>query len=103
DVYQKRVSSSPGNYSLDWQQDYPMAALLKNVDGTFFAFAAVATRSRGNTGSGENGPCNLQNPGTNPAPCDFNFGSYDFSAVKNGSVNAADSNKPNVVPWQATP
>src|SRR6266850_1327572 len=103
DVYASRNYLTPGYYSLDWQQDYPMAALLKNVDGTFFAFAAIATFDRGNTGAGENGACNSGNPGTNPAPCDLRAGFYDFSDVSNGGANAVDPNKLNVIPWQATP
>jgi hypothetical protein len=75
DVYYAR-NGYPGRYSLDWQQDYPMAALLKTLDGRFFAFAAVSTMNRGNQGNGEDGPCNFLAPSTNVAPCDFRSGFY---------------------------
>jgi len=91
-----------GIYSLDWQQDYPMAVLLKNQDNKFFAFAAVSTLNRGNTGGGVNGPC-AATPGANPAPCDFRPGFFDFRDVKNGITNPSDGGRLNIVPWQATP
>jgi hypothetical protein len=102
DVYYA-LNGGPGYYSLDWQQDYPMAVLLKNVDGRFFALAAVATASRGNTGTGENGPCNAGAPGTNPAPCNFQSGNYNFRDVNNGVQNPFDGNRLNEIPWQTTP
>src|SRR5262249_41640099 len=34
------------SYLLDWVQDYPMATLLTEGSGRFFAFAAVATSPR---------------------------------------------------------
>jgi len=91
---------TPGYYSVNWQQDYPMAFLLKNRFGQAFAFAAVATLNRGNAGG--DGPCAAA-PGTNPAPCDFRPGFYSFKDVKNGAVNPNDPNKMNVIPWQDTP
>jgi hypothetical protein len=100
DVYRYRAGE-PAYYSLDWQQDYPMAVLLKNVDGSFFALAAVSSLNRGNIGG--NGPCNTGSPGANPAACDFRFGFYSFKDVKNGFANPIDPNLTNVVPWQATP
>ncbi|MBI3449455.1 MAG: hypothetical protein HY049_11125 [Acidobacteria bacterium] len=94
---------SPGYYSLNWQQDYPMAVLVKNRHADAFAFAAVATLNRGNVGG--DGTC-ATTPGTNPAACDFRPGFYSFKDVKNGNANpTSDPNNPklNVIPWQATP
>ena len=59
-VYYSR-QSSPGYYSLNWHQDYPMAVLLKTNDGKFFAIAAVANERRGNTGNGDG----IADPGEN--------------------------------------
>jgi hypothetical protein len=43
-------------------------------------------------------------PGTNPAPCDFRTGSYNFKDIKNGLPNPLlAGNPPNVVPWQSVP
>jgi hypothetical protein len=101
DVYASR-NGAPGIYSLAWQQDYPMAVLLKTPDGRHFAAAAVATTSRGNSGSGENGPC-ADPPGVNPAPCDFRAGYYNFKDVADGLPNPLVPGARNIVPWQATP
>jgi subtilisin family serine protease len=101
DVYYAR-NGYPGRYSLAWQQDYPMAVLLRESSGRYFAFAAVAAAGRGNTGDGQNGSC-AATPGGNPAPCDFRAGFYPFGAVTNGLTNPASPGKNNVVPWQETP
>jgi hypothetical protein len=100
-VYYAR-NGYPGRYSLAWQQDYPMAVLLKEASGRYFAFAAVATAGRGNAGDASDGPCATP-PGTNPAPCDPRPGFYSFSAVTNGLPNAAVQGRANVITWQATP
>src|SRR5262245_20993065 len=57
DVYllQQDRLNKQGTYSLDWQQDYPMAVLLKTPDQRYFAYAAVATATRNNDGTGHNG------------------------------------------------
>jgi hypothetical protein len=99
DVYAAR-NGYPGAYSLDWQQDYPMAVLLKTDAGDWFAFAAVATLDRGNAGG--DGPCSVA-PGTNPAACDFRPGYYDFRDVADGLPNPVDPGRHNVIPWQPTP
>jgi len=101
-VYYARAASYPGYYSLDWQQDYPIAVLLTESTGKFFAFAAVATLDRANDGSGGNGPCFPGGGGTNPAPCDTRVGFYEFKAVNNGRMNPITT-LPNVVPWQEVP
>ncbi|MBI3448030.1 MAG: thrombospondin type 3 repeat-containing protein [Acidobacteria bacterium] len=89
-----------GIYSLDWQQDAPTALLLKTQDRRWFAFAAVATTPRGNTGG--DGPC-AAIPGTNPAACDFRPGYYDFGDIANGIENPVHAGRHNIVPWQPTP
>lgn len=95
-------NQNQGIYSLTWQQDYPMAVLLKTQDGRWFALAAVATISRNNIGGGENGSC-ASARGTNPAPCDFRMGHYNFSTVTTGLRNPAAGGAANVIPWQETP
>ncbi|MBI3447624.1 MAG: hypothetical protein HY049_01695 [Acidobacteria bacterium] len=95
-------AGSPGYYSYDWHQDYPMAALLKTIpDAKYFAIAAVGTLDRGNSHTGD-GPCALT-PGTNPSPCDFRPGSYSFKGVINGQPNPVVSGANNVIPWQQVP
>ncbi len=90
-----------GYYSLNWQQDYPMAVLLTNLpDREWFAIGAVATLDRGNTGG--HGTCYWAG-GTNPAPCDHRPGSYYFSDITTGLPNDVVSGKNNVIPWQPTP
>jgi hypothetical protein len=39
----------PGHYSLAWQQDYPMAVLLTESSGFYFAIAAVASMGAATT------------------------------------------------------
>jgi len=102
DVQYARNYGYPGIYSLSWQQDYPMAVLLTESSGEYFAIAAIATLNRGNTGDAANGPCSAT-PGANPAPCDHRVGSYSFKAVSNGLENPVTSGLHNVVPWQTTP
>src|SRR5882724_435141 len=100
DVYDAR-GGSPGYYSLDWQQDYPMGLLLKSRLANYFAFAAVSTMTRFNQGG--NGVC-ANAPGTNPAACDFRPGFYSFQDVTNGLPNTVRAGaRNNIVPWQATP
>ncbi len=99
-VSQKRNYGQPGVYSLDWQQDYPVAVLLREPSGSFFAVAAVASEFRNNTGG--NGPCATP-PGTNVAACDVRPGSYKFRDVNNGVENPATPGVLNVVPWQPVP
>jgi hypothetical protein len=99
------ASGVRGVYSIIWQQDYPMAFLLKDTTGRYFAYAAVATLYRANTGG--NGPCVDPNsgflPGTNAAACDFRVGDYELKGIVNGTANALDATKLNVVPWQEVP
>jgi hypothetical protein len=102
DVYYA-ANGYPGAYSLLWQQDHPMAVLLRSSDGRFFAVAAVATAGRGNAGNGENGLCHPTTPGGKPAPCDATPGFYSFGAVTGAEPNPALPGRTNVVPWQATP
>jgi len=101
DVYYARNGYS-GQYSLAWQQDYPMAVLLQESSGQYFALAAISTMDRGNSGGAANGPC-AGEPGTNEAACDARRGSYSFAAIKNGLANAASSGASNVIPWQVVP
>lgn len=100
-VYYSKAGS-PGYYSYNWHQDYPMAALLKSIpDAKYFAVAATSTLDRGNNHTGD-GTC-APTPGTNPSPCDFRPGFYSFKAVANGLPNPALSGFNNVVPWQQVP
>jgi len=93
---------SVGYYSYNWHQDYPMAVLVKSIpDARYFAFAAVSSMDRGNDGTGGDGPC-ASNPGTNPGPCDFRPGFYEFKAIVNGLPNPV-SGASNIVPWQQVP
>jgi len=101
-VYYARALGYAGMYSLDYQQDYPMAVLLTESTGKYFAFAAVATLDRDNDGSGGNGPCFPGGGGTNPAPCDSRAGFYQLTDITDGRVNPVTS-LPNVVPWQEVP
>jgi len=103
DVNFNRNYSAKGYYSLAWQQDYPMAALLETApDARYFAIAAVATLNRANAGNGQNGPC-CATAGNNPAPCDVRPGFYSFKDVSNGLANPFVVGKFNVVPWQQIP
>ncbi|MBI3447626.1 MAG: hypothetical protein HY049_01705 [Acidobacteria bacterium] len=103
DVNFSRTYSAKGYYSLSWQQDYPMAALLETApDARYFAIAAVATLNRGNTGG--NGPCApAGQTGTNAAACDVRPGFYSFKDVANGVANPFVVGKFNVIPWQQVP
>lgn len=101
DVYASSTGDL-GRYSRSWIQDYPMAVLLEEPSGAFFALAAVASAGRGNDGSGHNGPCATTAPGTNPAPCDFRVGSYNFKDVSGALTNPL-TGKSNIVPWQEVP
>jgi hypothetical protein len=92
----------PGIYSLDRQQDYPMAILLKDSSGRFFAFAAVATLDRGNTGDPSPQDCSAPESVTNPATCDIRRGFFDFGDVSNGLPNPLTGGH-DVVPWQEVP
>jgi hypothetical protein len=95
-------AGEPGIYSRYWIQDYPIALLLTTSDKRWFSFAAVTTMDRANDGSGNNGPC-ASSPGTNPAPCDFRAGFYNFKDVSNGAANLATPGRMNVIPWQSAP
>jgi len=101
DVYYA-VNGYPGIYTLERQQDYPMAVLLNESSARYFAFAAVATMSRGNTGDGDNGPCALP-AGANIAACDARPGFFSFGDVTNGLANAGTPGTNNVIPWQLVP
>jgi hypothetical protein len=153
-------SGYPGTYTLDAQQDYPMALLMKapaevfpcdttavcdqstltcasgplagswcnsnywcgfcsggprmnkwcsqreqcadDSRARYFAYAAVASLRRGNTGDGQNGPCHPTSPGTNPAPCDYNTGWYELDDISNGLANPV-TGRFDVIPWQQPP
>jgi hypothetical protein len=102
-VNYQRNYSLQGYYSLAWQQDYPMAALLQtSPDPRYFAIAAIATINRGSTRNGQNGPC-CNVVGNNPAACDVRTGYYTFNDVKNGLPNPIVPGKFNIVPWQQIP
>jgi hypothetical protein len=101
-LYYARGFGYPGYYSLDWQQDYPVAVLLTEETATFFALAVVASISRGNDGSGGHGPCYPIDPGTNPGPCSTSAGSYNFKDISNAQANGA-TGQLNAVPWQVIP
>jgi len=105
DVHYARDYAAPGYYSLYWQQDHPMAALLTTIpDARYFAIAGVATLNRGNLGDGTNGPCNMAAPGLNDAVCDPRPGFYAFKDVNNGQANPATGGTTfNVIPWQQVP
>ncbi len=89
----------PGLYSLDWQQDYPMAILLTSQSGAYFAIAAVASRDRGNTGG--NGPC-AHPPGNNFAACDWRGNVFSFGDLGSGLLNHSTF-QTDAIPWQAVP
>jgi hypothetical protein len=109
-----------GVYDLTWQQEYPMATLLKDTSGRFFAFAVVATATRNADGTAHNGGC-CNDPNsptfdpskppydcgypanTNPAPCDFRVGQFEYRRITNGQLNATDPTATNVIPWQEVP
>lgn len=104
DAQQAFAYGARGYYSLAWQQDYPMAMLLKTMTDTrYFAIAAVATLNRNNAGNGQNGSCAPANAGTNPAPCDVRPGYYTFEDVRNGDPNPAAPGLFNIIPWQTVP
>jgi len=103
DIYQSRNYLRKGLYSLAWQQDYPLAVLMRTApDARYFAVAAVASLNRGTTHDGQNGPC-ASPPGNNPAPCDLRSGVFTLSDVANGLANPVSVGKFNVVPWQQIP
>src|SRR6266850_3854075 len=104
DVYHRRAYGPDyaGLFSNVWVQDYPMAVLLKDTGGSFFAFAAVASMQRANNTGGD-GDCAVYPHTGNLATCDARSGFFDFSDVSNGQTNPIVSGKNNVVPWQSTP
>jgi len=79
------------NYSYDpttvpdntWVQDSPMAALLRESTGSYFAVVAVSTLTR--TGIGDQRP-----------------GYYNFKEVNDGNLSPFNSSH-NIIPWQAVP
>ncbi len=97
--------------------DYPVAVLAKLPGDEYFAVAAVtnsgiqpAPANRGNNfdpndTSTHFGPCNANNPGTNPAACDDAQGAWFFSNVADGAPNAipSEAGRSNVIPWQQPP
>jgi hypothetical protein len=70
--------------TLENVQDYPMAVLLKEESGRYFALAAVAVTSR------------------NGDPNDIRTGSYSLADVANGGTNPITSAS-NIIPWQKAP
>lgn len=125
-----RNQARAGYYNLAWQQDGPMAVLLKTMpDARYFAIAGTSTLNRGSDASGidrpfcdgtcdatntcmggpnASGPCTTDvdcetTPG-NPAVCDVRPGFYSFKDVVNGMPNPATGGATNnVVPWQQVP
>jgi len=94
---------APGYYSLDRQVDYPMAVLLTESSRKYFAFAAVATAARGNTGVTTPQDCSHPSTVSNPSTCDVSAGSFSFADVSNGRPSVAQPGRNNVVPWQEIP
>ncbi len=94
----------PGYYSIASIMDYPTAVLLRLPGDAWFAIAAVTNMDRGNTGP-QNGSCQPNNPGTNPAPCNVQQGFYRFADVTTGNPNLVptEAGKNNAIPWQASP
>jgi hypothetical protein len=72
------------NPSNKWVQDSPIAALLRESNGHYFAFVATSTLDRFSI--------------ADPRP-----GAYYFKDVDNGHVNPYDGTKHNVIPWQKVP
>jgi hypothetical protein len=85
-TFDTRVQIKEGRFvpTLDRVQDYPMAILLKEDTGAWFAVAAVASRDRGDV---------LE---------DLRSGNYTFGAVQDGAANPLTGLR-NVIPWQGTP
>jgi hypothetical protein len=81
-VYYQR-NGVPGIASDDWVVDYPMAVLLRESTGHWFALAAVASTPR--TGVG-----------------DVRVGDYNFKDVGNGNSNPI-TGAMNIIPWQRIP
>jgi hypothetical protein len=99
-VYYSR-NGYPGVYSRDWDQDYPVAALVKTASGKWFAAMMVSSMDRGNNGDAF-GPCHPTSPGTNPAACDFRAGFFTYKDVANANLNSV-TGAMNAVPWQMVP
>lgn len=70
--------------TLEKMQDFPMAVLLKEDTGRYFAAAVVASSAR---------PERLD---------DFRAGQFSFADVKDGEPNVLTGSA-NVIPWQKTP
>jgi len=83
DVYYAR-NGYPGQASNGWVVDYPIAVLLKEASGHWFAIAAVATMPR--TG-----------------PDDLRVGDFNFKWIANGTANPITTGVNNIVPWQRIP
>lgn len=76
--------NSPAAASNAWVQDSPMAALLRESTGSYFAVAAVSTMLRTSQGD--------------PRP-----GFYNFKDVNNGLASPFNAAVHNIVPWQPVP
>jgi hypothetical protein len=70
--------------TLEKIQDYPMAVLLREDTGRYFAAAVVATSERGES---------LE---------EYSPGDFSFADVRDGESNALSGEK-NVIPWQKVP
>ncbi len=81
----RSLGAMPAAVSPDygWEQDSPIAVLLRESNNLYFAFAAVATAERP--------PLPLTHPGV-----------YRWSDVNNGGTNAHDAAS-NVIDWQLIP
>jgi len=77
------------SYTLDRQVDYPMAILLTESTGYYFAFAAVASNVRGTA---------RQQRCLDTADGYFNLGD-----VSDGDPNPALPGRNNIIPWQRIP
>jgi hypothetical protein len=82
DVYANRTGY-PGVASTAWMQDAPMAVLMTESSGHFFALAAATNMIR--TGLD-----------------DFRGGFFDFGQISNGTLNPI-TGRNNNVPWQRIP
>lgn len=83
DVYFAR-SGYPGVASNDWVVDSPMAVLLKESTGHYFAFAVTSTTAR-------------------LGPTDVRSGDYNFKYIMNGHDNPFFPGTLNIIPWQRVP
>jgi len=77
-------ANDPNSASTAWVQDSPMAALLRETTGSYFAVVAVTTMQRTSQGD--------------PRP-----GFYNFKDVTNGLTNPFNAAAHNIIPWQPVP